>query len=41
VLDETDREMAQAIEALGYTVKVGRTVMDDGGRRLAAALLSR
>jgi len=41
VLDETDREMAQPIEALGYAVTVARTVMDDGGRRLAAALLSR
>ena len=41
VLDEADREMAQPIEALGYTVTVARTVMDDGGRRLAAALLAR
>jgi hypothetical protein len=41
VLDEVDREMAQPIEALGYTVTVTRTVMDDGGRRLAAAILSR
>jgi LPPG:FO 2-phospho-L-lactate transferase len=40
VLDETDRELAPSIEALGYTVTVGRTVMDDGGLRLAAALLA-
>jgi len=40
VLDETDRELAQPIAALGYKVTVERTVMDDGGRRLAAALLS-
>ena len=41
VLDETDREMSSSIEALGYSVTIARTVMDDGGRRLAAALLSR
>jgi LPPG:FO 2-phospho-L-lactate transferase len=39
VLDEQDRQLAPAIEALGYRVTVTRTVMDDGGRRLAAALL--
>ena len=41
VVDETDRDVEAAIEALGYTVTVARTVMDDGGRRLAAALLAR
>jgi LPPG:FO 2-phospho-L-lactate transferase len=40
VLDETDRDLAPSIEALGYRVVVARTVMDDGGRRLAGALLS-
>lgn len=40
VLDETDSDQARSIEALGYTVKVAPTVMDDGGRRLAAALLA-
>lgn len=39
VLDERDGQLAPAIEALGYRVAVTRTVMDDGGRRLAAALL--
>lgn len=39
VLDEQDGQLAPAIEALGYRVAVTRTVMDDGGRRLAAALL--
>jgi LPPG:FO 2-phospho-L-lactate transferase len=38
VLDETDRDLAPSIEALGYTVTVGRTVMDDGGVGLAALL---
>ena len=40
MLDEKDRDLASSIEALGYRVVIGRTVMDDGGRRLAAALLS-
>jgi LPPG:FO 2-phospho-L-lactate transferase len=40
VLDETDRDLAPSIEALGYRVTVGRTVMDDGGVRLAALLLN-
>ena len=39
VVDEQDRELGPAIEALGYRVTITRTVMDDGGRRLAAALL--
>ncbi len=39
VLDEQDRELAPAIEALGYRVTITGTVMDDGGRRLAAALI--
>ena len=40
VLDETDRDLAPSIEELGYMVKVARTVMDDGGLRLATELLS-
>jgi LPPG:FO 2-phospho-L-lactate transferase len=40
VLDETDRDLAPSIEALGYRVIVAATVMDDGGSRLAGALLS-
>jgi LPPG:FO 2-phospho-L-lactate transferase len=40
VLDETDRDLAPSIEGLGYKVKVARTVMDDGGLRLATRLLS-
>ena len=39
VLDVRDRELAPAIEAMGYRVTVCETVMDDGGKRLAAALL--
>ena len=39
VLDEQDRELAPAIEALGYRVTVTSTVMDDGGRRLAGLLV--
>src|SRR5207245_204052 len=35
VLDETDRDLAPSIAALGYKVAVGRTVMDEGGVRLA------
>ncbi len=38
VLDEKDRELAPAIEALGYRVTVCDTVMDDGGWRLATLL---
>ena len=41
VLDEADRELAPAIEKLGLEVRVLDTVMEDGGRALAAALLSR
>jgi LPPG:FO 2-phospho-L-lactate transferase len=40
VLDERDRESAPEIEALGYRVVVADTVMRDGGRALASALLS-
>ena len=39
VLDLQDRELAPAIEAMGFRVKVAKTVMDDGGRKLAAALV--
>lgn len=39
VLDERDRELAGAIESLGYRVVVVDTVMRDGGRKLAAAIL--
>ena len=39
VLDEVDRALTPQIEALGYEVFVARTVMDDGGRALAAALV--
>lgn len=38
VLDELDAGLAPAIASLGLRVAVTRTVMDDGGRRLAAAL---
>ncbi len=38
VLDEKDRVLAPAIEALGYRVTVFDTVMDDGGQRLATLL---
>ena len=40
VLDEADRELAPEIEKLGLKVDVLRTVMDDGGRSLAAAILA-
>jgi hypothetical protein len=40
VLDERDRSAAGAIEALGYRVIVCDTVMRDGGRTLARAVLS-
>jgi len=39
VLDERDRELAGAIEKLGYRVIVCDTVMRDGGRTLAAKVL--
>lgn len=39
VLDERDDELRTAVEALGYRVIVTDTVMRDGGRALAAALL--
>lgn len=39
VLDAKDAALAPDIEALGYVVTVTRTVMSDGGRSLAAALV--
>ena len=39
VLDERDREVAQSIQALGYRVIIRDTVMRDGGRALAEAVL--
>lgn len=39
VLDTKDRELTPTIEELGYRVEVRDTVMADGGKRLAAALL--
>ena len=39
VLDDQDGVLAPQIESLGYRVSVARTVMDDGGERLARALL--
>ena len=39
ILDEKDRDVARSIQALGLRVNVCDTVMDDGGRRLAAAIL--
>jgi LPPG:FO 2-phospho-L-lactate transferase len=39
VLDERDHGLAAAIEALGYEVAVCDTVMRDGGRTLARAVL--
>lgn len=39
VLDVKDAALASDIEALGYVVTVTRTVMSDGGRSLAAALV--
>jgi hypothetical protein len=39
VLDELDRALAPGIEDLGFRVLVTDTVMSDGGRRLAAAVL--
>ena len=40
VLDDADRDLSPAIEALGIRVAVLQTVMDDGGRSLAAALIA-
>lgn len=40
VLDERDRALAPAIEAMGYRTIVADTVMADGGRRLAGAVLA-
>ena len=39
VLDDRDRAQAGAIEELGYRVILGDTVMRDGGRTLAEAVL--
>lgn len=39
VLDERDRELAPKIDALGYRTVVCDTVMRDGGRLLASAVL--
>jgi LPPG:FO 2-phospho-L-lactate transferase len=39
VLDEVDRALEPQISNLGYEVMLARTVMDDGGRRLAATLV--
>lgn len=39
VLDERDRRLEPAIEAMDYRVIVTDTVMSDGGRRLARAVL--
>jgi len=39
VLDERDRGLASAIDQLGYRTMVTDTVMRDGGRKLATALL--
>jgi LPPG:FO 2-phospho-L-lactate transferase len=40
VVDSRDAALAPAIEALGYRVMVVDTVMTDGGRGLAAAILA-
>jgi LPPG:FO 2-phospho-L-lactate transferase len=40
VVDSRDASLAPAIEALGYRAMVVDTVMTDGGRRLAAAILA-
>jgi LPPG:FO 2-phospho-L-lactate transferase len=40
VLDRQDRRLAAAIERLGYRVDVCSTVMEDGGRSLAASILA-
>jgi len=39
-IDERDRDLTSAIEELGYRTVVCDTVMRDGGRKLASALLS-
>ena len=39
VLDERDRELKSSIDAMDYRVIVADTVMADGGRRLAEAVL--
>lgn len=39
VLDERDRDLASAIDSLGYRVLICDTVMRDGGRALADAVL--
>ena len=39
VLDDRDRDVGPAIEALGYRVVVCDTVMSDGGRNLAKVVL--
>lgn len=39
VLDERDRRLAGAIDELGYRTVVSDTIMRDGGRALAAAVL--
>jgi len=41
VLDERDQRLTGAIEGLGYRVLLCDTVMRDGGRTLARAVLSR
>ena len=40
VIDERDRDLAGAIQELGYRTMVCDTVMRDGGRTLASSLLS-
>lgn len=40
VLDQRDRELAPAIDEMGYRTLVADTVMRDGGRVLAGAILS-
>jgi LPPG:FO 2-phospho-L-lactate transferase len=40
ILDERDSKLAPEIEGLGYRVRIADTVMADGGRALAAFLLS-
>jgi LPPG:FO 2-phospho-L-lactate transferase len=40
IVDTRDAALAPAVEALGYRVLVTDTVMTDGGRRLAAAILA-
>ena len=40
VVDSRDATLAPAVEALGYRTIVSDTVMTDGGRGLAAAILA-